>query len=267
MSANDNANDNPGRVHVSRRGVIIGQFRSDDIPVKIAAGAILRTDHYWMPGMQAWRLVGNSFDVQLSAADVDPPPKPPVEPTSSVSQTPLRPGDAKRGSMGAFAMLLCLVVVAIVLVQGYAYFTLKAPLAKVLRSDSRNQGISASAYFRYHIPAGSIVLDVDSIGPGMRPVDILRVMLQFAETQEHASYEWVILASGGRERFKMRGAYFRKLGAEYEFQNPLYTMRTMPENLYRMDGRPAFPEWEGGALAVMGEQMKNFSEFIGEWLR
>jgi len=264
---NANANKAPGLVHVSRQGVIIGQFRSADIPVKIAAGAILRADHYWMPGMQAWRLVGNSFDGQVSATQVAQPAKPTVKPTSSASQPQLRSADAKRGSMGAFAMLLCLVVVAIVLVQGYAYFTLKAPLAKVLRSDSRNQGIAASAYFRHHIPVGTIVLDVDSVGPGMRPVDILRVILQFAETQEHASYEWVILASGGRERFKMRGAYFRKLGAEYEFQNPLYTMRTMPENLYRMDGRPAFPEWEGGALAVMGEQMKNFSEFIGEWLR
>jgi hypothetical protein len=34
-----------------------------------------------------------------------------------------------------------------------------------------------------------------------------------------------------------------------------------------MNGTRAYPVWEGGALGVMAEQMKNFSEFTTEWLR
>lgn len=254
-------------IHISRQGAVIGQFLLSEIRAGLVAGTILRTDYYWKHGMQGWQRIGSDFDVDASAKPVPPPPKPAEAPVASVGQPVYGSSADKSRSPRLVWQSLGLLIFLVALLQGYSYFTLKAPLAKVLRSDSRNRGIEASAYFQYAIPAGSIVLDIDSIRSDLRPVDMLRVVLQFAETQQQTSCEWVILASRGKERFKMRGSYFRKLGADYDFQNPLYTMRTMPENLYRMDGRKAFPEWEGGALAVMGEQMKNFSEFIGEWLR
>ena len=254
-------------IHVSRQGAVIGHFSLAELRRGLAAGTILRTDYYWKAGMQGWRRVGAVFDVKTSAQGVPPPPKPVEVPAAPAAQAVSGSSGTKVKSPRFAWLSLGLFAILVALLQGHCYFTLKAPLAKVLRSDSRNRGIEASAYFQYAIPGGSIVLDIDSIRPDLRPVDMLRVMLQFAETQQHTNCEWVILASRGRERFKMRGSYFRKLGADYDFQNPLYTMRTMPENLHRMDGRNAFPEWEGGALAVMGEQMKNFSEFIGEWLR
>ena len=55
------------------------------------------------------------------------------------------------------------------------------------------------------------------------------------------------------------------LGQEYEKQNPVYTMRTFPENVYGVDGTQAFGSWTGGLLGVLGKQMGDFSELHKQW--
>ena len=263
-------------IHIAKRGVIFGQFQLADLREKIGTGEVLRTDHYWKQGMQGWLLVGLTFEIVSAEIRTTPPVLPisaPSPPALPPALPPAAPG-ARPGSGGIQKLfyltpmfIVGALIALIVLLQGYAYVTLKAPLASALLSDSRNRGIKASACFQYGLPGGSIVLDIDSIGPGTKTVDMLRVMLQFAETQKYSSYDRVILSCRGRERFQMKGAYFKTLGQEYGSQNPIYTMRTLPENLYRMDGSRAYPVWEGGVLGVMSAQMGNFSEFTTEWLR
>jgi len=48
-------------------------------------------------------------------------------------------------------------------------------------------------------------------------------------------------------------------------QNPVYTMRTFPQNVYALDGSPAFETWSGGLLGVLGKQLEDFSEFHKQW--
>lgn len=55
------------------------------------------------------------------------------------------------------------------------------------------------------------------------------------------------------------------MGVEYGTQNPVYTMRTFPENLYRPDGTAAFGTWTGGLFGVLGKQMEDFIEFHKQW--
>ena len=59
--------------------------------------------------------------------------------------------------------------------------------------------------------------------------------------------------------------YFKKPGDEYETQNPVYTMRTFTENVYRLDGRKAYPEWTGGWLGVLQKEMEQYSAFHDDW--
>jgi hypothetical protein len=247
-----------GLIHVARQGVVLGKFTLAELLMRLGSGEVLRSDHYWKVGLPGWAVIGSTFDAQLPAPPVSATPYPAAAPAAVPA-----PRASSRAPLLWFGGVLALFL----LLQGHAYFTLKAPLAKALRSDARNEGIVVSAYYRYHVPAGSIVFDVESIGPETRPIDMMRVLLQFAETQQASRYEWVVLASRGQEKFKMKGTYFQRLGREYGSENPMYTMRTLPENLQRLDGRRAFPVWEGGALGVMAEQMKNFSEFTVEWLR
>ena len=218
-----------------------------------------------MPG---WQVIGSNFDQTQSAAArpaLRTPPLPPALPPG------LPAGRASGGVPKVFYLppifFLGAFMALVMLLQAYAYVTLKAPLAEAMRSDSRDRGIEVSAYYRYNIPGGAIVLNVDDIGSGTKNVDIMRVILQFAKTQRNSEHDWVILSCRGQERFMIKGSHFRTMGRDYGEENPLYTMRTLPENIYRMDGRRAYPVWEGGALGVMAEQMKNFSEFTTEWLR
>jgi len=270
------ATPSPQLIHIARQGSVIGKFPWTDIQGLLASGQVLRTDNYWIKGMPGWLVIGSTFDSpSASTSSSRPVPAattPPIPVRTPPSLPPVLPARPVAGGLpkafyltpmffvGAFVAL-------VILVQGYAYVTLKAPLAEALASDSRNRGIEASAYYRYNIPGGSIVLNIDDIGYGTKNVDIMRVMLQFAKTQKHTQHDWVILSCRGVEKFKIKGAHFRTLGLEYGDQNPLYTMRTLPENIYRMNGIRAYPVWEGGALGVMSEQMKNFSEFTTEWLR
>ncbi|MBU0899170.1 MAG: hypothetical protein KKB03_04225 [Nanoarchaeota archaeon] len=65
--------------------------------------------------------------------------------------------------------------------------------------------------------------------------------------------------------FKITGDYFCTLGKEYSWQNPVYTMRTFPENLMNPDGSRAYPEWTGGFIGVMGKQVEDFNDFHKKW--
>jgi hypothetical protein len=60
----------------------------------------------------------------------------------------------------------------------------------------------------------------------------------------------------------MKGSYFAELGREFSTQNPVYTLRTMPENMFLLDGHPAFETWTGGLLAVLGQRWKTLRAFI-----
>ncbi len=266
-------------IHVARQGVVIGKYNRADLIALLASGQVLRSDHYWSRGMAGWKAVGSEFD-DVSGSSTSPREaavapaaqamrRPPGLPPSL---PPALPAKAPSGRVSkAFFLTPLFLFIAfiglIVLLQGYSYFTLKAPLSRALRSDPRNDGIIATAYYRHNIPGGSIVLNIDGVGSGVKNVDIMRVLLQFAKTQKDSRHDWVILSCRGSERFMIEGSHFRTMGIEYGTQNPMYTMRTLPENVYRLNGRRAYPVWEGGALGVMAEQMKNFSEFTEEWLR
>ncbi|BAV45427.1 Uncharacterized protein MLTONO_0524 [Mesorhizobium loti] len=63
----------------------------------------------------------------------------------------------------------------------------------------------------------------------------------------------------------MDGDYFRQTGREREWQNPVYVIRTLPENLKRIDGEPAFDTWTGGWLGVASKQMEDHAEFHKQW--
>jgi len=52
---------------------------------------------------------------------------------------------------------------------------------------------------------------------------------------------------------------------EYESQNPVYTIRTFPENLYTIDGKNVYGEWTGGLLGVVTKQMEDFNDFHKKW--
>ena len=150
-------------------------------------------------------------------------------------------------------------------VAAFNWFSAMSPLQAALSDDPRNKELSIWAYHRLGVLPGELVFDVRDLGPGNSANDVLRTLLQYARAQKDSSFEHVTLAYRGEARFQIDGRYFSKLGTEYGYQNPIYTLRTMPENLYRPSGRRAYESWTGGLLGVTARQMEDLSDFTGDW--
>jgi hypothetical protein len=69
-----------------------------------------------------------------------------------------------------------------------------------------------------------------------------------------------------KEIFFIEGDAFGELGQEFDMgQNPVYLVRTLPEKLYRPDGRQAFGTWSGGLLGVVARQMEDVNAAARAW--
>lgn len=145
------------------------------------------------------------------------------------------------------------------------YFLVHRSVQTVLTLDGRNEGIEIFAHYKYFVVPTSLVIDLRKVSGTNSPADVTRVLLQLAQSQKTNEYSKVILAHAGTDKFILKGDYFQTLGIEFGTQNPVYTMRTFPENVYQLDGTAAFETWTGGMLGVLAKQMEDFNEFHKRW--
>lgn len=150
-------------------------------------------------------------------------------------------------------------------VWGINFFSLQAPLNSVISSDYRNSGVKVSASYQWMVNPGVLVFSVDEASSAS-PADVSRILLQYSERLESRKFNSVLLARKGKPIFLLKGDYFKQLGEEYGVQNVIYTLRTMPENVYELDGSPAFSSWSGGWLGVVSKQFEDINEFHRRWL-
>lgn len=148
---------------------------------------------------------------------------------------------------------------------GMNYVILQSPMSEILDADPRNKGISISVNFGNYINPSELVFNLRDLSGSNSPADVSRVLFQYAEALKAKEFKRVILAYRGTPKFQFKGAYFQTLGNDYETQNPVYTMRTLPENVYELDGTAAFGTWTGGLLGVVGKQMEDFNTFHKRW--
>ena len=52
---------------------------------------------------------------------------------------------------------------------------------------------------------------------------------------------------------------------EFGTQNPVYTLRTLPENIRNLDGTHPYGTWTGGWLGVTSRQMEDLKQFSNDW--
>jgi len=136
---------------------------------------------------------------------------------------------------------------------------------QALKRDPRNEGITIWVYYQYGVNPQQVVFDLRDVSGSKSRADVFRALLQFAESKKKRRYRSVILSYRGRPKFVIPGDYFRTLGQEYDFQNPVYTMRTFPSQITGVDGRPVFPPREGGLLYVLKAEIEDFNELHDRW--
>lgn len=131
--------------------------------------------------------------------------------------------------------------------------------------NSRNHGLDLSVYCENFLYPKIVVVDVIDVGLDKSTADVFRMLFLIAENLEGKKFDKVYLASKGTKKFFIDGKYFKDLGSSFSYQNPVYLLRTFPENTYLLDGKKAFPTWTGGAIGVVGKQMEDLNSLARDW--
>jgi hypothetical protein len=161
--------------------------------------------------------------------------------------------------------LFALTLVVMLVIAADNYLALQSEMDAVLKGDPRNNGVHVSVRFGHYVQRSILVYDLESLEPTNSMADVFRVLLQFAHSVDSREFTSVGLAFRGQTRFLLAGQYFKKLGEEYGSQNPVYTMRTFSENVFKPDGSSAYPTWTGGLIGVMGKELEQFNDFHKQW--
>ena len=150
-------------------------------------------------------------------------------------------------------------------VQAFDCLSINALATSSLKEDSRNYGVSLSVYCENLLDPKTAVVDVLGVEADKSTADVFRVLFQIAENLDGKQFDKVYLASKGKKKFFINGEYFADLGSSFSYQNPVYLLRTFPENTYSLEGRKAFPTWTGGIIGVTGKQMEDLNSLAKDW--
>lgn len=143
--------------------------------------------------------------------------------------------------------------------------TVWLPVATALGRDDRNDVASLHVYRSWLVHPRDVTVDLVAVGDAAT-VDLTRALFQTAEALKDREFGRIILARQGKPMFMMEGAAFAQLGQDYAAgENPVYLIRTLPEQLYLPDGTAAYGTWTGGWLGVLGRQLDDVNAFGQAW--
>lgn len=156
-------------------------------------------------------------------------------------------------------------IVFVVGVAGIAAVNVARVNSSASEASKYQDDISAHAYYQYGVVPDTIVFDLWDVGRSASQAEVLGVFLRFAEEMKNREFREIRLAYRGETKFVLDGDDFHKIGTEFSYQNPVYTVRTFPEKLRTPDGGRAFSTWSGGLLGVVGQQMEDVNELGRRW--
>ena len=167
--------------------------------------------------------------------------------------------------MKKIILALSIIIIGLAGYGVYINFEIQNNINQVIKEDYRNEGIEIKVSYEYIFNKKKVIYDVKNINGEKSVTDIFRVFLQFSNKVKNREFEYVTLSCRGVKKFKIKGDYFKTLGIEYEEQNPMYTIRTFPENVFNLDNTTAYSQWTGGILGVLEKQMEDFTDFNNKW--
>lgn len=158
-----------------------------------------------------------------------------------------------------FVLIICGII------YGYNFFSLQYPMNKILLLNG-NKGIDVSVGYENYINLSTVIYDLHGCQHKTK-IDILKVLLQFAEKKKDSNFDYIILCCRGKRKFIIPGEFFKKIGMEYNEQNIVPTIKMFPENLLHLDGSP-FSETKSDSLFMSEDELlKECCKFMFEWLK
>lgn len=125
--------------------------------------------------------------------------------------------------------------------------------------------VSLVAYRQWLVSPNTAVIDIRNVASTASMADVDRSLFKAAEALKDRQFDSVILAYHGKARLMIDALAFQTIGQERAFQNPIYVIRTMQQDVKTLDGAAAFPELHGGWLGVLGAEMDQHKEFHERW--
>lgn len=107
-------------------------------------------------------------------------------------------------------ILSILAIVCIVAV--FNYINLQRHMNSVLKEDPRNKGVSVWVHYKWFLNPTELKYDLRSMTGENSPLDVNRVMLQFAEKIKDKQFNKVYLCYKGEDKFYLKGDFFQNLG-------------------------------------------------------
>lgn len=160
---------------------------------------------------------------------------------------------------------LLIIISLMASVFGVNYFSLSKEMNDVINADYRNKSVDVSVHYENYINPNVLVFDIKKIGYTTSSADVFRVFWTFSSKMKKKKIDKVILSSKGKPKFYIKGDYYKQLGNKHNIENPIFIIRTFPENVYKNNGTKAFGTWTGGWLAVANKQMEEFNELMKIW--
>lgn len=147
----------------------------------------------------------------------------------------------------------------------FNFINISQPTTNKINADIRNEGIYIETHYKNYVLINILVFNLKTVPNDKAAVDVFRVFLQTSSALKDKKFDKVELEFKGTLKFTLNGDYFGQLGNEFGEQNPVYTIRTFPENLFLPNGETAYSKWEGGMLGVLNKQMEDVNDFNKKW--
>jgi len=145
------------------------------------------------------------------------------------------------------------------------YFGVYGPASSAMAEDSRKEKLSARVHRQYGLSSSTIVFDLRNLEEDGSTTGVMSALFRSARALKDSRFERVVLSYKGRPKFYLQGEYFQTLGNDFGTNNPIYLLRTLPQNVYKLDGTKAFGTWTGGVLVVATKQLEDLNELSQQW--
>jgi len=150
-------------------------------------------------------------------------------------------------------------------VFAFNFTWLNWPAQQKLGGDYRNKSATMLVYHRWGVVPNEIVIDVWGVEESASRADVTRMLFHIAEKFADRNYDQVVLAYKGRARLILDGDFFNKVGRTFQYENPIYLMRTLPQHVKHLDGTSAFGSYSGGWIGVLNAEMDDLNALHDEW--
>ena len=159
-----------------------------------------------------------------------------------------------------------IVTIASITILSLNYLLLLMPANSALGKDIRNKGVKIYPHYDFYLNPKILVINIKNIDQEKSTADVFRTFYIIAEEFKDKEFNKVYLAYKGEKKFFITGTYFKDIGSSYSYQNPIYMLRTFPENTYSLNGNIAYSEWTGGILGVTSRQMEDLNALANRWI-